>query len=119
MEWNFGDVFLTMLTFFFWILYIWMFIAIFGDIFRRHDLSGWAKAGWTLLIFIVPVVGVLAYIVVRPRVVEADKYAVGRFDAPRGHSYSSADEIAKLAQLHHDGVLSDAEYHRLRDRTVA
>ena len=53
-EWNVGSVLWTMLVLFFWVMAIWIFIAIFSDIFRRNDLSGWAKAGWIFLIFIVP-----------------------------------------------------------------
>ena len=52
-----GDVLLTMVAFFFWVMAIWIFISIFGDIFRRDDLTGLAKAGWILLIFVIPFLG--------------------------------------------------------------
>jgi predicted membrane channel-forming protein YqfA (hemolysin III family) len=120
MEWNFGDVFLTMLVFFFWILFIWMFIAIFADIFRRRDLSGWGKAGWTLMIFVLPVIGVLAYMVARPKVTPEDAYLVGRGFDEATYPYSSpADEISKLSDLHDKGAISDAEYESLKARAVA
>lgn len=65
-EWTFGDFLWGMLVFFFWFMAIWIFIAVFADIFRRHDLSGWAKVGWILLIFILPFLGALIYIGTRP-----------------------------------------------------
>jgi hypothetical protein len=70
MDWSLGDLLWAMLVFFFWVMAIWIFIAIFGDIFRRSDLSGWAKAGWILLLFVVPFFGALIYVVARPKVPE-------------------------------------------------
>ncbi len=60
-SWNLGDALWAMLVFFFWFMAIWIFITIFADIFRRNDISGVAKAGWILLIFIVPFLGALIY----------------------------------------------------------
>ena len=60
-----------MLVFFFWFMLIWMFIMVFADIFRRTDLSGGAKAGWVLLIFILPFFGILIYLIARPSIVDA------------------------------------------------
>jgi Phospholipase_D-nuclease N-terminal/Short C-terminal domain len=119
MEWDFGDVFLSMLVFFLWILYIWMFVAIFSDIFRRRDLSGWGKAGWTLLIFVLPFLGILAYMVARPPIKEEEMYRFGAGYEPKTFGYSSADEIAKLTELREKGVISDEEYLRLKSRAVA
>jgi hypothetical protein len=119
MEWDFGDVFWTMVVFFFWVLYIWMFVAIFADIFRRRDLSGWGKAGWTLLIFVLPIIGILVYMIARPRITEEDVYAMAGHRAPPGHGYSSADEIVKLTELYEKGTISEAEYERLKARAVA
>jgi hypothetical protein len=70
MDWSLGDLLWAMLVFFFWVMAIWIFIAIFGDIFRRSDLSGWAKAGWILLLFVVPFFGALIYVIARPKVPE-------------------------------------------------
>ena len=72
-DWSFGDVLLSMLVFFFWIMAIWVFIAIFADIFRRNDLSGWAKAGWILLLFVLPFLGALIYVIARPKMTEQDR----------------------------------------------
>ena len=56
-EWSFGNVLWAMIVFFFWFMFIWMFIAIFADIFRRNDISGGVKAGWIILIVILPFIG--------------------------------------------------------------
>ncbi len=65
-DWTFGTVLWSSLVFFFWFTFIWMFIMVFADILRRHDLSGWGKAGWILLIAILPFLGVLVYLIARP-----------------------------------------------------
>jgi uncharacterized membrane protein len=65
-EWNFGDVLLLTLFLFFWVAFIWMFIAVFADILSRHDLSGGAKALWIILIVFLPLLGILIYVITRP-----------------------------------------------------
>ena len=72
-EWTFGSVLWAMVVFFFWFMLIWIFIGVFADLFRRNDLSGWAKAGWLLLIFILPFFGILIYLIARPKMTEQDK----------------------------------------------
>ena len=72
-EYGFGELIWTMLAFFFWFMLIWMFIHVFADIFRRDDLSGGAKAGWILLIFILPLFGSSIYVIVRPTMTEQDR----------------------------------------------
>jgi hypothetical protein len=77
-----GDLLWSMLVFFFWFMAIWIFITVFADIFRRRDISGGAKAGWILLIFIVPFFGALIYIAMRPSVaVGGGEYYAGGNDA--------------------------------------
>jgi hypothetical protein len=65
-DFDLGDLLIAMVAFFFLFLAIWLFIALFADIFGRTDLSGGAKAGWTLLIFILPLIGILIYLIARP-----------------------------------------------------
>ena len=72
-EWTFGSVLWAMIVFFFWFMLIWMFIGVFADIFRRNDLTGWGKAGWLLLIFIIPLLGILIYLIARPKMTAQDK----------------------------------------------
>jgi hypothetical protein len=66
MEWTFGNLLLSMLAFFFWFAFLWMFISVFADILRR-DLSGWAKAGWISLIVVLRFLGTLIYLIATPK----------------------------------------------------
>ena len=70
-DFTLGNLLVAMIAFFFLFLAVWMFIAVFADIFTRRDISGWAKAGWVLLIFILPLIGILIYLIARPAEVEA------------------------------------------------
>jgi Phospholipase_D-nuclease N-terminal len=65
-EWGFGEVLWTMFVVFFLILAIWLFIAVVVDIFWRIDIGGWAKAGWLLVLLILPILGALIYLIFRP-----------------------------------------------------
>ena len=78
MDWTFGDFLWALLAFYFWLIFIWLFIVAIGNIFRRDDLSGVAKAGWILLILILPLIGVLIYMASRPRVTVPDERLLGR-----------------------------------------
>ena len=66
-EYPLGGIIWTIAVLYFWFMLIWMFIATFADIFRRRDLSGFGKALWVLLIFILPFIGILIYVIARPR----------------------------------------------------
>ena len=116
-----GDVLWTMVAFFFWIMAIWIFIAIFGDIFRRNDLSGMAKAGWILLIFILPFLGCLIYIVARPKVTAQDVKMMAQAEAANKAvaGVSTADERAKLQQLKDSGAITAAEFDTLKAKAIA
>jgi hypothetical protein len=120
MDLSFGDVLWAMVVFFFWFMLIWMFIAVFGDILRRDDLSGVAKAAWMLLIVVLPLLGILGYMVVRPKMTEQDRRMLTREqEAQRRMSgYSAADEIARLAKLRDDGAISAEEYERLKAQAI-
>jgi hypothetical protein len=120
MEWSFGDILWTMIIFFFWVMAIWIFIAIFGDIFRRRDLSGVAKAGWILLLFALPIVGALIYTIARPMMTEQDREDMERMEQAQARldGYSPADEIAKLTTLREEGSLSVEEYEELKRKAM-
>jgi hypothetical protein len=60
----FLDVMWTMLVFFFWVIWIWFLFTVLADVFRRHDLSGWAKAAWALFVIVLPFIGVFTYLIV-------------------------------------------------------
>jgi type VI protein secretion system component VasK len=119
-EWIVGSVLWTFLALFFWTMAIWIFISLFADIFRRNDLSGWAKAGWILLIFIVPFLGALIYIIARPKMTEQDREIIEQAQEAqrRIEGYSPADEIEKLSALRDKGEISADEYTELKRKAM-
>lgn len=120
MEWSFGDVIWSMIVFYFWFMFIWLFIRVFADIFRRNDLSGGAKAGWILLITVLPFLGTLIYISTRPRMTEQDRQMMMEAEEAQRRvvGYSTADEIAKLGKLRDEGKISADEYEALKQKVL-
>jgi ABC-type multidrug transport system fused ATPase/permease subunit len=113
------SIFWTMLEFFFFVLWIWLLVYIFIDIFRSHDMGGFAKAIWVLFVIILPFLGVLVYLIARggsmhERAEQSAQRQQKQFDdyvkAAAGSSGGSADELAKLADLKSKGVITDAEF---------
>ena len=117
-ETTFLDVLWYSILFFFWILAIWIFIMIVSDVFRRDDLSGGKKALWIVFMIILPFVGVLTYIIVRPKVTAQDVRLATQAEAAQkaAAGVSTADELAKLSQLKSSGVINDAEYEELKKK---
>ena len=99
---------------------IWIFIQIFADIFHRRDLSGAGKAGWIVLIFVLPFLGALIYMIARPKMTEQDREDIARVqEAQRRLSgYSPAEELEKLAKLRDAGELTAEEYERLKAQAL-
>jgi Phospholipase_D-nuclease N-terminal len=119
-EFGLGELLWGMLVFFFWFMAIWIFITIFADIFRRRDLSGVAKAGWILLLFILPFLGALIYLIARPKMTEQDKEELEKYTEAqrRVEGYSAADEIAKLGKLRDEGKITAEEYEDLKRKAM-
>ncbi|MCI0632406.1 MAG: SHOCT domain-containing protein [Actinobacteria bacterium] len=117
---NLGEVLWAMLAFFFWFMVIWMFIGVFADVFRRNDLSGAAKAGWIILFFILPFLGLLIYMIVRPKMTEQDKQMITQMQERerRASGYSAADEVAKLAKLRDEGSISAEEFEAMKKKAM-
>ena len=116
------DLFWTMLLLFLWFAWIWLLITIFIDIFRSDDLSGWGKAGWVIFVIFLPLLGVLVYIIARGSSMQERQMRQAADMRKAQDAYirevagsgdgggSSADELAKLADLHKQGVLTDDEF---------
>jgi type VI protein secretion system component VasK len=121
------NIFWSMFIFFLWILWIWILIWIIIDIFRSHDLSGWAKALWFLFILFIPLVGVLVYLIARghkmhEHAVQQAQQQDQEFRAyvqDAAGSQSSADQLAKLADLRDRGVISAEEFEREKAKVLA
>src|SRR3954447_25978151 len=104
-----GEVFWSMLWFFLWIIWIWLLIMVFGDIFRSRDLSGWAKALWTIFVVVLPYIGILVYFIARGQKMSEHAMEAAQARAAASRQYiqssagptgtSAADELAKLADL--------------------
>jgi hypothetical protein len=120
-DYPFLDAIWTMIVFFAFVIWIWLIIMVLWDNFRRHDHSGGAKAGWTILIIFLPLIGVLAYLIARPATAE-DYWSIGgNGGQPQQPAsiHSSADEIAKLQQLRDSGTISAEEFERAKQKTLA
>ncbi len=112
------DILWTMIEFFLFFLWIWLLIVIFSDIFRSHDMGGLAKALWVIFVIILPFVGVLIYLIARGGSMHERAAAQAAQQQKAFDSYvreaagsgSSADELAKLADLKAKGVITDAEF---------
>jgi len=124
-EWGTGQVFWSMLWFFLFFIWIWLLIIVFSDIFRSHDLSGWAKALWVIFIILVPYLGVFVYLIARGHKMaeHAAEAAAAQDAAARQYiqqvtSTSSAEELEKLARLREQGVIDEAEYQSLKTKTL-
>ena len=117
---TFGEFVWGMVVFFFWVMFIWMFIAIFGDIFRRDDIGGWAKAGWIFLIFVLPFIGILIYLVARPKMTAQDQ-AMMEAAAERERrmtGYSASDEIEKAKKLLDSGAITQEEFDAMKKKAM-
>ena len=125
-----GEVFLSFLWFFMFFIWIWLLIMVFGDLFRSHDLGGWAKAFWVIGIIIFPYLGVLVYLIARGgkmhehavQSAQAQDAAFRQYVQSAAGSSSSgsvADELARLADLKDKGVIDDAEFQQLKAKALA
>ena len=121
------DAFLTMLWFFVWILWIFLLFWIIFDIFRSRDLSGWAKALWLIFIIILPFLGVFVYLIARGgsmqersvRQAQAEDKQFQEYVRDAAGSGSTADEVAKLADLRDRGVITEAEFQQGKAKILA
>jgi hypothetical protein len=117
-DWGSGQVLWSILWFFLFFIWFWLIIMIFSDLIRSKDLSGWAKAIWALVIIFLPYLGIFIYLIVRGGKMSERAAEQARTDEQAFQSYikettggtSDADELAKLADLHNSGKLSDDEY---------
>jgi hypothetical protein len=109
------------MVFYFWFMFIWIFITIVADIFRREDVGGWGKAGWLFLLVIFPFLGALIYMIARPKMTEQDKRIMAELEEKqrRMAGYSAADEIAKATELKNSGAITEAEFEEIKRRALA
>jgi hypothetical protein len=124
---TFGDVMWTMFVFFAWILFFWMLFGVFGDLFGRHDISGWAKAGWTVFVIILPFLGIFVYLISQGKAMgeraqeraRAQQAQVDDYVRTVATSGSPTEEIAKGKELFDSGAITQAEFDQLKAKALA
>jgi hypothetical protein len=123
------DAFLTMLYFFLFIIWIWLLIMVFMDIFRSHDMGGMSKALWVIFVIVLPYLGVFVYLIARGGKMHERAAAQAAEQQKAFDSYvkqaagtssdSTADQLSKLADLKTQGVISDAEFEAQKAKVLA
>jgi len=125
-DYPFLDVLWTMIIFFVWILWFWLLFTVFVDIFRRHDLSGWGKAGWLIFCIILPFLGVFVYLIsqhegMANRNLDTAKAQQAQFDQAVREAAGSGGataEIAKAKELLDSGAISKSEFDALKQKAI-
>ena len=121
-----GGVLWTLLVLFLWVIWFWILITVFADLFRRRDISGWMKALWMIFVIVLPYLGVFVYLIsqsrgMAERNMEAQQAAKATFDAEVRRAAAggnAADQIAQAKQLLDNGTISQQEYDALKRKTL-
>ena len=106
---------------FMFVLWFWLLITVFSDLFRRHDISGWVKAIWIIALIVFPYIGIFVYLITQGRAMSersSQQAQQAREELRRVVGFSAADEIEKLDRLRKSGSISDQEFTRLRAKLV-
>jgi hypothetical protein len=121
------DLMWTFVVFFGFVVFFWLLITVFGDLFRRHDLSGWAKAGWIVFVLLLPLIGSLTDLITQghslaDREVRQAEQAKQQTDdyirSVAAPGYRAVDEIARGKKLLDDGAISPEEFEQLKRRAL-
>jgi len=126
-DWTFGQLMWSFLVFFTWILFFWMLFAVIGDIFRRHDISGWGKAGWIIFTVFLPFLGIFVYLIANSkgmaernmRQVQDAQASTDAYIKTVAGSADPAATIAKGHELLEKGALTQAEFEQLKTSALA
>ena len=118
---TFSNFLADVLSIFIFVLWFWLLITVFGDLFRRHDVSGWAKAVWVIVLIVFPYLGIFIYLITQHRGMaerQSQRVEQAREELRHFVGFSVADELEKLERLKNSNVISNEEYARLRARAV-
>jgi hypothetical protein len=118
---SFSNFLADVFAVFVFVVWFWLLITVFGDLFRRHDISGWGKALWVIVLILFPYIGVFIYMIAQGRgMTERNaQYAErARDELRRTIGFSAADEIQKLDGLKRSGSITEEEFRHLRARLV-
>ena len=125
-NYTFGDVMWSFLVFFAWVIWFWLLITVFADLFRRHDISGWGKTGWIILVILIPYFGVFIYLIANGHGMgeraaakaQAQQSQMDDYVRSVASSDTSADQIAKGKQLLDSGAITQAEFDQLKAKAL-
>jgi Phospholipase_D-nuclease N-terminal len=118
---SFTNFLMDVLAVFVFVVWFWLLITVYADLFRRRDISGWGKALWVIVVLVAPYIGVFAYLISQGGGMaerNAQQVQQTRDELRRAVGFSPADEIAKLDQLKKSGSITGEEYGRLRAKLV-
>jgi hypothetical protein len=118
---SFANFLVDVISVFVFVVWFWLLITVFGDLFRRHDISGWGKALWVIVLILIPYIGVFAYMISQGRGMaerNAQYAQQARDEMRRVVGFSAADEIQKLDGLKRSGSISEDEFRHLRAKLV-
>lgn len=125
-DYPFLDIFWTMLIFFMWVIWIWILVTVLMDLFRRHDISGWGKAAWTLFVIVLPFLGVFIYLITqggqmaerRSAEVQAGRASFDSYVRDVASATGPSDQIAKGKELLNEGAIDQAEFELLKRKAL-
>ena len=125
-DFGLGEALLTVAEIFLFVIWIWILFAVLSDLFRDHELSGWGKAAWVLLLVFVPYLGTLIYLIarghgMRDRTIKAQAEAQQHFASyvrETAGTGSTVDELHKLDQLKDKGSISEEEFQRMKAKLI-
>jgi len=118
---TYSNFLMNVLGIFAFVVWFWLLVVIYGDLFRRHDISGWGKAFWVIGLVLFSYLGILAYLITQGRGMaerNAQQAQHAREELRRVVGFSVADEITKLDQLRKSGSITEAEFQNLRAKLV-
>ena len=126
-NYNFASFLWDVLVIFAFVIWFWLLIVVFGDLFSRHDIGGWGKAGWIILVIVLPYLGVFIYLIANGSSMgeraaaraQAQQAQVDDYVRSVASSDSGADQIAKAKQLLDSGAINQAEFDQLKAKALA
>ena len=121
------DIIWTMFVFFAWVIWFWLLITVFSDLFRRHDISGWGKAAWSLFVIVLPYLGVFVYLISqgkemaerRSAEVQASRASFDDYVRDVAANGGATGQIAKAKELLDTGAIDASEFEQLKRAALA
>jgi hypothetical protein len=120
-DFSVGEFLLWLVWIFLFVIWFWLLITIFADLFRRHDINGWVKALWIIFVIVLPFLGILIYLITQSHGIAERNVKQAQAEQEQLRQIvgtSSADELVKLDQLKASGSITDEEYQKMRAKVI-